>query len=428
MIERLRKNDFLRHGAVVFAGLMLANVFHYLWYFEVSRLVGVAGYAVVTSLFAAVTICSLPGLIVQTAIAKVSADLHAANDLPHLRKLANRVTLGALGGGVFALALTLLFCNVIADYLHIADLRLIVASGVALMLTLILVVQRGIYSGAQRFGTFTLSNVIEAVGKALLGAVLPLAGFGALGALVGLDIALALAFVYTTWQFVQFGAPAAALVLAWRRILATSSNIALSVSAITVMTLFDVILVKHYFPAEIAGLYSASSLAGRALFTVLAFVPTIIMPKAAERLAARRSPRSLLAQAGVLVLLIGGTALAVFAFAPRLVIAIIAGKAYLDAAPLVFSYGCALVMLASANIAAMYKIGLHRFDFTVPLIAVMAGEIVAVSFHHASLAAVIQTLVIGHGMALAVTLFRITARDARAVQETSPPPVMETIA
>ncbi len=428
MIERLRKNDFLRHGAVVFAGLMLANIFHYLWYFEVSRLVGVAGYAVVTSLFAAVTICSLPGLIVQTAIAKVSADLHAAGDRPHLRKLANRVTLWALGGGAFALALTLLFSNAIADYLHIADLRLIVASGVALALTLILVVQRGIYSGAQRFGTFTLSNVIEAVGKALLGAVLPLAGFGALGAIVGLDVALVLSFVYTTWRFVQFGAPATALVLPWRRILATSSNIALSVSAITVMTLFDVILVKHYFPAEIAGLYSASSLAGRALFTVLAFVPTIIMPKAAERLAAGRSPRSLLGQAGILVLLIGGTALAIFAFAPRFVIAIIAGKAYLDAAPLVFLYGCALVMLASANIAAMYKIGLQRFDFTVPLIAVMAGEIVAVSFHHASLVAVIQTLVLGHGMALAVTLFRITSRDAHAVQETSPPPVMETLA
>jgi hypothetical protein len=85
-------------------------------------------------------------------------------------------------------------------------------------------------------------------------------------------------------------------------------------------------------------------------------------------------------------------------------------------------------MLAAANIAAMYKIGLHRFDFTVPIVAVMIGEIVAVSLRHGSLAIVIQTLIIGHALALAVTLYRITAREPGTVQETSTPPVMETIA
>jgi len=428
LIEKIRNNDFLRHGAVVFAGLMLANVFHYLWYFEVSRLLGVAGYAIVTSLFASVLICSLPGLVVQTAIAKVAADLHARGDRPHLRRLSRLATLASLVVGALAFLLSLAFSSAIADYLHILDLRLIAASGVALMLTLVLYVQRGIYQGAQRFATFTVSSVIEAVGKAILGAALPLAGFGALGALVGLDIALALSFVYTTLQFRQFGEPAAVLVLPWRRIVATSSNIAMSVGAITVMALFDVILVKHYFPEREAGLYSAASLAGRALFTVLAFVPTIIMPKATARIAAGRSPRGLLAQASILVVLIGGTALALFGFAPGFVVAVIAGKAYLDAAPLVFPYGCALVLLASANIAAMYKIGLQRFDFTVPLLAVVIGEIVAVSLRHGSLPVVIQTLVVGHALAFAVTLYRITAPHADVVQEMSPPPVMETIA
>ena len=428
MIARLRKNDFLRHGAVVFAGLMLANLFHYLFYFEVSRLLGLAGYAIVTSLFAAVLICALPGQIAQTVVAKIAADLHAVGDFARLRTLGTRASLGAIAAGLLALVLALLFRGAIADYLHVDDVRLVAAAGVALMLTVVLYVQRGVFQGAQRFATFTLSSVIEAVGKAILGAVFPLLGFGALGALVGLDIALAISFVYTTLIFATFGKAAPSLVLPWRRIVATSSNIALSVSAISVMALFDVILVKHYFPADVAGLYSASSLAGRALFTVLAFVPTVIMPKAAARLASGKSPRSLLAQAGILVVLIAGMALAIFAVAPRLVIAIIAGRAYLAAAPLVFSYGCALTMLATANIAAMYKIGLHRFDFTVPLLAVMIGEIIAVSVRHGSLEIVIQTLVIGHALALAVTLYRITARQPDAIQETGPPPVMENIA
>jgi len=428
MIARLRKNDFLRHGAVVFAGLMLANLFHYLFYFEVSRLLGLAGYAIVTSLFAAVLICALPGQIAQTVVAKIAADLHAVGDLARLRTLGTRASLAALAGGLLALVLALLFRGAIADYLHVDDVRLVAAAGVALMLTVVLYVQRGVFQGAQRFATFTLSSVIEAVGKAILGAVFPLLGFGALGALVGLDIALAISFAYTTLIFATFGKAAPSLVLPWRRIVATSSNIALSVSAISVMALFDVILVKHYFPADVAGLYSASSLAGRALFTVLAFVPTVIMPKAAARLASGKSPRSLLAQAGILVVLIAGTALAIFAFAPRLVIAIIAGRAYLAAAPLVFSYGCALTMLATANIAAMYKIGLHRFDFTLPLLAVMIGEIAAVSVRHGSLEIVIQTLVVGHALALVVTLYRITARQPDAVQETGPPSVMENIA
>jgi hypothetical protein len=50
---RLRESDLVRHGSLVFAGIIVANAFTYMYYALVGRVVGVAGYGVVSALFSA---------------------------------------------------------------------------------------------------------------------------------------------------------------------------------------------------------------------------------------------------------------------------------------------------------------------------------------------------------------------------------------
>ena len=180
------------------------------------------------------------------------------------------------------------------------------------------------------------------------------------------------------------------------------------------MLLFDVILVKHYFSARDAGLYGAAALIGRAFYTVVSFVPTVVLPKASGTVAARRSPLPLLFAAGAVTLSCCAVALVLLRIAPNTVIVGIAGSKFLDAAPLVFPYGCATAALATANVFAMYKIGLHRFDFVGPLLVVMAGEVVSVVLRHRVLADVLQTIVVGHALGLAVVIWRLTSAPAAA--------------
>jgi hypothetical protein len=178
---------------------------------------------------------------------------------------------------------------------------------------------------------------------------------------------------------------------------------------------YDVPIVRHAFDARSAGLYAAAALVGRAVLATISFVPTLIMPKATARVAARMSPTPLLltalAIAGVIVVGAAGLAL----FAPAFVVRLIAGGRFGDAAPLVLAYTLASGALALANVVGAYKMGLHQYDFVVPTAIVAAVEILLMAFWHPSLTSVVTVLLCGHLAVFASTLFGLTAPAATAV-------------
>jgi O-antigen/teichoic acid export membrane protein len=416
--RRARKSDLLRHGILVFVCLIGANVLNYAFYAVVGRIVGVENYGVFSSVIAAVIIFTTPAIIGQTVVAKLAADFHAVGDAAGLRGFADAVTRFALAlGGGLGLA-GILLAQPLARFLNIADPVIIVLAALALAAGIVMWLQRGIFQGTAAFGSFGASNIIEGFTKMIFATAFVLL-YGLRGAFVGLGVGLAATAAFNEWRIrARFGAASRRFRADPRRIAISASATGLAVFAITTMLLFDVILVKHYYGPREAGLYGAAALIGRSFYTVVSFVPTLVLPKASGTLAARRSPLPLLFSAGAVTLSCCAAALVLLALAPSAVIVAIAGSKFLAAAPLVFPYGCATAALATANVFAMYKIGLHRFDFVLPLLLVMAAEIVSVVVRHRVVADVLQTIVAGHAVGLAVVVWRLTAAPAtgRAVE------------
>jgi O-antigen/teichoic acid export membrane protein len=402
--RRARSSDLLRHGMLVLVSLTGANVLNYAFYAVVGRLVGVENYGVFSSVVAAIIIFTTPAIIGQTIVAKLAADFRAVDDAEGLRGFADAVTRFSLVlGGSLGLA-GILLARPLAGFLHIADSVIIVLAAVALAAGIVMWLQRGIFQGAGAFGSFGVSNLMEGFGKMAF-ALIFVSLYGLRGAFIGLALGLGATAVYNELRIRQrFGSAA-------RRFHADPRRIAMSASrtGLAVFAIFDVILVKHYFGAREAGLYGAAALIGRSFYTVVSFVPTIVLPKASGTVAARRSPLPLLFAAGAVTIGCCAGALVLLGFAPQAVIVGIAGRKFIDAVPLVFPYGCATAALATANVFAMYKIGLHRFDFVGPLLLVMAAEIVSVTVRHRTLTDVLQTIVIGHAVGLAVVVWRLTA-------------------
>jgi hypothetical protein len=91
-----------------------------------------------------------------------------------------------------------------------------------------------------------------------------------------------------------------------------------------------------------------------------------------------------------------------------LVVTVIAGHAFGDAASLVVLYVVAAGALSLANVTASYKMGLHRYDFVPPAFAIAVAEVLVLSFWHPTLGAVVSVLAIGHACVFASTLVGIT--------------------
>jgi O-antigen/teichoic acid export membrane protein len=407
--RRFFASGFFRHGLLVFVSTTVVNALGYAFHFAISRRIGVEQYGVLSALNAALSIGLVVSQIVSTVVVKYAAEFRAAGDEARLAALTRRLMRFGAIAAVVVIAAGLAATKPIAAFLQIQNLL-----AVALWVTIIGLgmwtpILRSIFQGVEDFGVYAISIVLESFGKALLGIGLVYAGFGVDGAFTGWALGSVIALGYTAWAALRrFGKlPDATLFIDFRRLALTMTNVSLATVLLTSLAYSDVVVVKHFADPTTAGLYGALSLAGKILFFLVGFVPTIVLPKASRIALSGQSPAGVFLQALVVIVALSGTGLAAYYFFPLLVITTLAGASFAPAAPYVFSYGLAMVLLAGINVIVIYKIGIHRFDFVPPLALCAVGEVVGISLHHGSLGDVIGVLIGGNTLALLASSYRV---------------------
>jgi O-antigen/teichoic acid export membrane protein len=424
LIARLRRSDVLVHGAVVFGGVLVANVFSYLFYMLIGRRAGVVVYGEVTSLASAILVLGAPANVMQLVAARISADLDAAGDTAGLRRLAWAITGWTALAGAAVVAVAWFSAGAIAGFFNLTDGRPVVWAALGLGLYWMAYAQRGVLQGAHHFSDLSISLALEAVIKVLFGVSL-VVSFGAAGALAGFVAGLGAGALYNVFRFhMLFGGAGAVLPYDRAVLLRIVRGVGIGQLTLTALTFYDVPLVKHSFDARSAGLYAAAALVGRVVLAANAFIPTLVLPKAVARVAEGRSPLSLLLAGLTLAATCGAVVLAVSLAAPRLVVTAVAGRAFADVGYIVPAYVFAFGMLSLATVVAAYNFALHRYDFVGPMCACALAEMITLAVWHPSLLAVVGVLAIGHTCVFAATLYRVgaaappvtqaNARDAEA--------------
>lgn len=401
-IRRLAAGDFMRHGAVIFLGLMALNLSNYAFHFFMTRFLGPISYGVLSSLLALTGLLSVPSAVLTLVVVKYSSELHALNDKAKLYTLLREIATlsGMLAGGI------LIICIVarggIAQYLRETDVLAVAIVGVIVAIGLMNPGLRGVLQGTQDFAALGFTMAIEGLGKCTFGVALVVAGFGIRGALLGYAVGCALSLAYAVGKLLPYrNEEPAPLRLNARRLIQSSFGIGIAIVCLQVASFFDVILVKHYFAPSEAGIYSAVALAGKVVLFVVAFVPSVVLPKAAARASQGKRATSVLLQGLGLSAAISLAILAIMFLEPTLVMRAFSGSAYVSGASFLPLYAVAMMFLAAASTVANYQIGLHRFHFIAPLLTVFAGEVFGIVAFHATIRSVILILMVGNASLLA---------------------------
>ncbi len=410
-VQRFTRSEFVRHGFVVFVATSLINVFGYAYHFAISRKVGVEQYGVLSALNSVLMISTVFSGIVATVVVKYAAEFRATDDRAHLAALVRRLTIYGSIAAAIVVVLGALAAGVIASYLKIASIPAVVLTTAIIGITIATPALRAVFQGIEDFNAFAISTCLESLFKLLVGVGLVYAGYGVVGAFLGWAVGSVIAVVYTAVVLLRRfrRVPDAVLYIDMRRLVKTMAGISAATVLLTSIANVDVLIVKHFADPTTAGLYGALALSGKILFFLVGFVPTVVLPKATRQALAGESPVGVFVQAVAVIAVMSGAGLVVYYFFPAFVITALAGASFAPAAPYVFAYGFAMVLLAALNVVVMYKIGIHRFDFVVPLAACAVGEIVGLSLHHRSLGDVIAVLIAGNGIALAASAYRVNA-------------------
>ncbi len=389
----------VRQGALVFAATMVLNFGGFAFHAVASRRIGVADYGILYALISTSTILAVPANLAAPVIARFAAEFRVLHDDRHVRRLVVDVAraFGILGG--IYVAVSLLTMRVAGAFLHAPPwiVPLVAVLGGTLLLSLVL---RAVAQGTQDFAGFARSCVADglakvagvvlftAVGLTLLGGML---GFlcGAVGGATAIAFTLAARFRAVEGCTIHYD---------WRRIAISGIGAAAITLAGALIGSADVILVKHFFDPDQAGIYSAASLAGKILLYFVGFVPTVLLPQATERHVRGERTRDALAMCVGLLLGISVVGLIAVRLFGIVLLHALVGHAFDAAAPLLLPYSAAMTFLALSSVLGAYGIATHRIAFAAPLLVGVAGTLLAIAAMHASLEQVVRIVAIGNAL------------------------------
>jgi O-antigen/teichoic acid export membrane protein len=395
---------------------MVANAATYLFYALATRALGVDSGGALLAIIAASLMLSVPVGVLGLGLSGVVSHLRAVGDFGGVSRLLRRTTWSYGGSALALLVVALLASNPVNQFFHV-NVPLVAASAALIIVAMAgLLLARGFLQGVAEFRRLAISNLAEAAAKVAAAVYVAIVGAGFAGALAAFGGALLAAFVVSALLlYVHAGherAPDEGT-----GVLRQATPVFTAMGALTVMTFFDAIAARHFLSAREAGFYNVAALAGRALMTVLAFVPSVLLPKVRERVATDADTKAVVAPAIAFTALVCLSALAVFAFAPRFVAVFIGGRAYAGAAYLIPLYGIAASALAVTSVLAAVHAAHDRLRVGGTLLVVMVLEVAGVIAMHDSAMAILRVIVTGHVAALlaVVVVGALDARRSRAL-------------
>src|SRR3984957_6094345 len=418
--ERLRASAIVKQSLLVFSAGMVVNVCGFIAHAIASRQLGVTEDGGLYALINAALIASLPAAFVAPVVAQLAAEFRALHDDGHLRGLTDSISGGFAKLGALYLIVATIGAVPFAHFLHV-PVWSVPFVGLLAGVTLFVNALRAIAQGTQDFVGYGFSNAAEGLAKVIGISLLIGLGLRLGGGIVGFALGPACALIYLGMRLKRRYAVSEPRVVRydWKRILNAGAGAAAATIAIALMGSADVILVKHYFAPHEAGLYAAASLGGKMLLYLVGFVPTVLLPQAADRHARGARTREVLAGSLTMLVAVALCGLFIFYFFGLDVLHALVGHAFDAAAPLLVKYGLAMVLLALTNSLTFYGIATHRLAFTVPLLICTLSTLAAIATFHQTLATVVEIMVLGNfAAALAVTVSLIFQRNSSGRRST----------
>ncbi len=377
LIARIRGSHGIRAGAILAVATLVLNGAGYLYNIACIRYLGSRLYGDVAAMLALFALVSLPLGSVQSLIAREVAQIPP----PAVASLLRRGTRFSIALGLALVILGVALVDPLRSFLHV-DSRGIVLAGIsAIFFAVVAAVLYGFLQGALRFTALGVTYGVSGMARPVLVVPALLLGLGAAGALA----------VNTLAGFLAVAIAAYALKDLWRtKVVETAprldrrqmSVLLLGSLAFASLTNVDILLAKYFLPRDLAGVYAAAALLGKAVLFLPGAVVTVLLPKAASRAAAGLTARKiLLASAGVTtVLTLAATG--VLSVIPESLLVWAFGGDFRQSTALLGWFGLAMTAASLVNVYLSVYFAERDARFPLLVLAAAVVQIVAVSFWH----------------------------------------------
>lgn len=287
-------------SAVLLTGLGLVTIINFAYNLAVARYLGPIAFGHTTAVYTLLILISSVTLSFQILTAKIVAQRRS----PESQSLAYRGfhRWGWAASILVSLGLVL-FRNTITTYLNLPDPVLIVLLAVGTTFYVPLGARRGYIQGVCNFRHLASNLVLEGLTR-LCGSLLMIsAGQGVRGVIGANAAAVVVAYFFARPKSCRAAASSSDVSIDFRE----SLQAAVFFAGQVVINNCDIVVVKHFFPPETAGVYAAVAMVGRVVFAFSWSVVSSMFPIAAESRSRKQDDHGVL---GTSMLLVSGICLA----------------------------------------------------------------------------------------------------------------------
>lgn len=358
-------------------------------------------YAEAFAVLGALSLLVTPAQVVQTLVARRSAELVALGRLSELRTVTRTIVRWTGLVSVILMLGIAALSPLIQTALQLSSPWPVVVAGVAAGALTFEPVARGITQGAREFVGLGFALVAHGLGRLVVGAVTVLTGGGATGAL--------LASPASAFGGIVFGWLSARRVLNQPDVPAEQESsplrisdhvrVALILFALAGLLHVDVLAVKAYFSPDEAAAYAALALIGRIVFWSGMMVGIVLLPFVVWRAAVGAGIiRAYLASLLLMATVSGVSALIILVW-PEGVYGLIFGDRYPPYVELLPLYVAAAALLAIAAVTASLHIGAGHLRVWIGLAVILVATVSGYAFAHDSPRSVLTVLLVGTAVA-----------------------------
>ncbi len=373
-------------SAVMVGGSMAANAVNYVYHFIMGRTLGVADYGNLASLYSLLYILSIVPISSSISIVKFISSSKTLKDQSAVYSgVKNLVFRISFFSSLFILAMS----PFIEKFLHIGNTASVALIAPILFFSLLNLVNQSTLQGMMNFFGVVVPNFVVSVIKLAIGLLLVLAGFGVVGAMSGVAISAIVGYLVSKFMIKRSNIKSTKPKLDTKAFLLYSCPVLLQALAFTAFFSVDVILVKHFFSAQEAGLYAALSTLGKIIYFAAQPITGVMFPIISKRHAIGEKYTKVLVASLVYTLGICVFALTVFLFLPKLAL-LLYGDQYNAAADKLVWMGLFISIYTVASLLTNFFLSIGKTKIVILPISFSLIQIVAIWIFHNSLLEVIQ--------------------------------------
>lgn len=415
-LGKIIKHPLLAGSLVMVLGSNLHNFGQFVYHFLTGRLLGRVQYGDLASVISILGLISIVQLSFGLTIVKY---ISSAKEKGIVSNFVNWVHTWSLWLGIVISVLLLLLSPFVIKFLNIAYPEIVYLLIPVLFLSVLLNSYRSILQALLSFNKYALSLIVEVGIKLIFAIILISLGYKLFGAMLALVVGALCAFILTRFSLSTYFKEGKGEMPKISPLVRYSFPVFIQGLALTSMYSTDLILVKHFFSPEDAGVYASLAILGRVVFFGSSPVTNVMFPLIARRHSHGKPYHSILYLSMFFIFAISAPIIFLYMFFPQVPIGILYGNEFLAGSPLLWWFGVFMGLLAFAMLFIQFYLSIGKTRI-VSLFAISALlQVVLIWFVHPSLLAVIQMSVISVSLLLLGFLIYFPYHDKKNGQKTT---------